>query len=646
MMNFAFQIVLFASLAATVIGMVVWVLCYVFPKKLSPSVTYILWALVMLRLACFWCPSSQFSACNLFVSPTASPAKQSGSAFTDSKGSTLIVQSQTKAFNEPTLKLSNVDSTNSLWSAESFLSIACIIWLVGVFAFLIVLLVQTVALARVVRRSCLPPQELQILFEHCCHSLRVNQKVQFVVTDQISTPGIIGVWHPAVLIPDWCVKSMTKDQIQLIITHELIHLKRRDTAKQLVFSLIHSIHWFNPLVLIAIRRIGQLREIFCDRAVLSTAIDGVNPNRKLYGQTILQITEYCSTTNRHPVLLNGFVGITSQKKQLNSIFERIQMLDTKRNQKGRFKKIVGGCIAVVLVATGFTSAQEPAKTNPEERLPGTLTQQPIYAVPIDVSRQPIPIDELQKNDRKFAEPILADASYPAFKNRAWEKDGEIIGYSVIVIRGEKEKIESFGQEKFSKKTDRQMMSWFEGKLDLEELVSQADETNLLSNRPVMVSKIGLPCELFIGHELPLIRGWKADESGNAIPIHEFQKFGLSVEINSVREKNDQLTTQLAIEESEVDGTEKTTIKTSNGYEVMIDRPNFSHRSRVNAAFETEKDGSMIICYPISDSEKNQATMLIVTPIFLTKAIPQSDERVGPEFKLSEEARRLKYGRKQ
>jgi beta-lactamase regulating signal transducer with metallopeptidase domain len=63
-----------------------------------------------------------------------------------------------------------------------------------------------------------------------------------------------GMWRSKVLLPadalDW-----PADRIRIVLAHELAHVRRRDWLVQMAAEILRSVHWFNPLVWLACRRL-------------------------------------------------------------------------------------------------------------------------------------------------------------------------------------------------------------------------------------------------------------------------------------------------------------------------------------------------------------------------------------------------------
>ncbi|MGD9855903.1 MAG: M56 family metallopeptidase, partial [Planctomycetaceae bacterium] len=114
-------------------------------------------------------------------------------------------------------------------------------------------------------------------------ALGLRRRVRLLETGRAIVPMTWGVLRPIVLFPvawqDW-----TSQRRQLVLLHELAHVKRCDVAFQLIARLSCAVYWFHPLAWYALRRLRIERELACDDCVLMT---GARPSE--YAQELLEI---------------------------------------------------------------------------------------------------------------------------------------------------------------------------------------------------------------------------------------------------------------------------------------------------------------------------------------------------------------------
>jgi uncharacterized protein (TIGR03435 family) len=100
-------------------------------------------------------------------------------------------------------------------------------------------------------------------------------------------PGVFGILHPVLILPEGITGHLTPDQLQSIIAHELCHVQRRDNLTALIHMAAEAAFWFHPLVWWIGLRLVEERERACDEAVLQTHAE---PN--IYAEGILNVCKF------------------------------------------------------------------------------------------------------------------------------------------------------------------------------------------------------------------------------------------------------------------------------------------------------------------------------------------------------------------
>src|SRR5262249_37173334 len=82
-----------------------------------------------------------------------------------------------------------------------------------------------------------------------------------------------GLFRCKVVLP--CdAESWPEDRIDVVLRHELAHVRRHDWLLQIVAELMRVVYWFNPLMWIACTRLRCESEQACDDTVLSSGVAG------------------------------------------------------------------------------------------------------------------------------------------------------------------------------------------------------------------------------------------------------------------------------------------------------------------------------------------------------------------------------------
>src|SRR5205085_8136106 len=97
--------------------------------------------------------------------------------------------------------------------------------------------------------------------------LMLAQPVALRRSPRVTMPMACGLLRSSILLPadasDW-----PGERREVVLLHELAHVKRRDCLTQLMAQAACAVYWLNPLVWLAARRLRIERERACDDQVL------------------------------------------------------------------------------------------------------------------------------------------------------------------------------------------------------------------------------------------------------------------------------------------------------------------------------------------------------------------------------------------
>lgn len=157
-----------------------------------------------------------------------------------------------------------------------------------------------------------PPENIAAFTMHASHRMGIKRKILVWISETISVPATTGLFKPVILIPVASLNNLSPDQLEAIILHELAHIRRNDYFINAIISVIETILFFNPFIVLLSRVMKQERENCCDDNVIIYRYD---PHS--YASALLTIAQ---SFNGKPQLA---VAALSGKKQLFSRIKRI-----------------------------------------------------------------------------------------------------------------------------------------------------------------------------------------------------------------------------------------------------------------------------------------------------------------------------------
>ena len=154
------------------------------------------------------------------------------------------------------------------FSAKIFLHAVFCIWLVGVVIGLLQL-VRCQVVAWRLTRSAVPvlDESTQAESEAIQKTLGIGRQLPLLCSPDAAVPLTLGAFRPVIVLPAG-FGHWDRNRLQLVLAHEMAHVRRRDVLLQWIARFACVIYWCNPLVWLANWRIRVERERACDDVVL------------------------------------------------------------------------------------------------------------------------------------------------------------------------------------------------------------------------------------------------------------------------------------------------------------------------------------------------------------------------------------------
>jgi beta-lactamase regulating signal transducer with metallopeptidase domain len=237
-------------------------------------------------------------------------------------------------------------------------------WLAGA-ALMLARTSVKVAGAEKLRRSCRPLEDatIQTLLAETRRALGLARQVRIGLTNKLTSPAVVGVFVPMLILPLSLVTSLTPEQIRFVLLHELAHIQRGDYLANLFQFFAESLLFFNPAVWWISHLVRREREACCD--ALAIALSGAPAD---YARTLVHVAE--SVLEPAPLAAPAFGG----RREPSSLAERIQRLlvpgyrpSLRLTWRAMLAALLSGSVLLFLSALGtrFTVA---AILTPQQRI--------------------------------------------------------------------------------------------------------------------------------------------------------------------------------------------------------------------------------------------------------------------------------------
>jgi bla regulator protein BlaR1 len=214
------------------------------------------------------------------------------------------------------------------------------VWLFGVVFLTVVVAVKWIQLHRKLKQTTIPVDaELLSLVSRLKQTLGIRRRVQVLVTSEPVGPAVFGFLRPVIVLPQSLLAELSAQAIEPILAHELVHVRRFDSAAGLLQAIAQLVWWFHPLVWWANRQTSRERERCCDEEVVT----GLDCLPTCYARSLLDVLEL-KRRLRSIFAVPGIRRMEITPKRVEDIMQR----------SGRFhRRTPRWCWGVILVAAAL-----------------------------------------------------------------------------------------------------------------------------------------------------------------------------------------------------------------------------------------------------------------------------------------------------
>jgi bla regulator protein blaR1 len=143
--------------------------------------------------------------------------------------------------------------------------------------------------------------------------------VPVLLTNSLLEPGVFGIFHPVLLLPESVLNRLSPAQIKAIVAHEMCHVRQRDNLTYAMHMVVEAVFWFHPLVWWIGAHLIDERERACDEAALEGGNDaedyaaGILGVCKLYAASPLACASGISGSDLRERIVRIMAGSVSKQ---------------------------------------------------------------------------------------------------------------------------------------------------------------------------------------------------------------------------------------------------------------------------------------------------------------------------------------------
>ncbi len=331
------EFMLFRSLDFTLAFGLIGLVWFFINRRVSSQFGYLLFLLVILKLAI----PPQFSLPNHFSSLNNTPAKIG--APVNFEGSMIDGAVDETRSGDAVVTKPESESKATLPVSISIPTLLMAIWAFGIICFGIRLFwIEWKSLFMIRNTIPLDPTCMSIDLQDLQKQTGIRRKVSWVTGDWIKTPIAYGIFHPVVAVPKRMNDHHSRQQIRFILLHELAHIQRWDSLVSFMQNITRVLFFFHPLVWWVNNIIDQQREYACDDAALRWS----KASRKECGEGFLGLV---MQVNELPAFAPSALGFVDYKTFIRRRLMRI--LDKTRT----LKQLSFSSLSLLLILSAFVS---------------------------------------------------------------------------------------------------------------------------------------------------------------------------------------------------------------------------------------------------------------------------------------------------
>ena len=231
-------------------------------------------------------------------------------------------------------------ANGSLWWLTAACPYLTVGWVLGVLFYGARLVLGGVQLRRLRRLRGVADAGMEAILEGLRVRMGILRPVRLLITGRVAEPLAFGVWRAVVVLPLSYLSLVPAGQLEMILAHELAHIRRRDYLINLVQHVFDGLLFFNPFYRMISAAVREEREYCCDDLAAVVAGD---KRRMAVALTNLGLV-------KHRMAL-GLSAVPGRR----SFYRRVsRLIEPKERPVVSVKGVVMGFFVAIILAVGLT----------------------------------------------------------------------------------------------------------------------------------------------------------------------------------------------------------------------------------------------------------------------------------------------------
>ena len=227
-------------------------------------------------------------------------------------------------------------------------------------------LMGLVGVSRLMRSGVVADTNLMQLLAQQQAAIDLQRTIALRVSEAVHSPLTIGWLKPVIILPMAAMNQLTVQEMNALLLHELIHIRRYDYLVNHALVLSRALLCFNPFIWLLLEETVLYREISCDDAVRS------QQDTTVYAGALFRMAQW---QQQHRLAMAATGSKDGLRKRIAYMLEPVQAMQTSVS---RIMIVVFGLGALALLL--FFSARTAKEKRISKRKPKTSNTK-LYIAP-------------------------------------------------------------------------------------------------------------------------------------------------------------------------------------------------------------------------------------------------------------------------
>lgn len=292
------------------------------------------------------------------------------------------------------------------------------LWLIGFAVFNLRHLASWFATRRMRTRGvCIAPEAWQERVERAAARLGVFRPVVLLESCLVNVPVVTGQIRPIILAPIGLMAGLPGEQVELILLHELAHIRRHDYLVNMLQAFVEGLMFYNPAVWWISTVIRREREHCCDDIVVAAT-----QNAHAYARALAALEQARGTHGELTIASTG-----------GGLVKRINRLLRPPDVRGFSLIPLASSVVLIAVAAAVLAARPASRAPRVETIapaavPAAAVKVTSTAAPVGQEPVPPKPEALNKWLNEDVVHITTGEKRSAWKVRKW------LGQDVALLR--------------------------------------------------------------------------------------------------------------------------------------------------------------------------------------------------------------------